>query len=174
MKQQKIRIVFSIVFLFLFCATIGLIISMSQIDQQTEKTTTACRATISHIEINDTGKEMFVEIHTEEYRSSLLISTNVSKNIKMKEIGELKKGQTISFRMENKNAEQIDKVEFLGIVSLETDKKCIFSLEDYNKYIQESAYPARMASVAMSVIFLFLSLFFWFKFKDKRPKTRKD
>lgn len=159
MNKSKVKIVIMIVSMFLFAATVGLIISMSKIDKQTENTTTFYTATVSDIDITDTGEKIFAEIHTKEYSTSLQISTNISKNIKMDDIRDLKNGQTIFFRIENIKVEQMNKAEFINITSLRTDAKDIFSLEEYNKYIHDSAYPTRIASIVMALLFLFISLF---------------
>ncbi|MBE6727771.1 MAG: hypothetical protein E7562_03885 [Ruminococcaceae bacterium] len=165
MNKSKINIFLIFVFLFLFVATIGIIISMNNIDKQTKETTTLYTATVSRIEITDTEKNISAEIHTEEYDTSLLISTNICKKIKLDDISNLKSGQTISFRVENIKANQMNKVEFINLISLKTDTKDIFSLEEYNKYIHDSAYPARIASIAMASLFLLISLFLFFKNK---------
>lgn len=165
MNKSKVKIVIMIVSMFLFAATVGLIISMSKIDKQTENTTTFYTATVSDIDITDTGEKIFAEIHTKEYNTSLQISTNISKNIKMDDIRDLKNGQTIFFRIENIKVEQVNKAEFINITSLRTDTKDIFSLEEYNKYIHDSAYPTRIASIVMALLFLFISLFCYLSIK---------
>lgn len=156
-----------VVFLLLFVATVGLIISMSKIDKQTDATTTLYTATVTGVDITDMGDKASAEIHTREYRTSLYISTNIAKSIKMEDIRSLKDGQTISFRIENIKVRQMNEVEFVNIVSLRTDTKEILSLDDYNKFIYNSAYPARVASVVMALLFLTASLFCWLKIKRK-------
>jgi len=89
MNKSKINIFLIFVFLFLFVATIGIIISMNNIDKQTKETTTLYTATVSRIEITDTEKNISAEIHTEEYDTSLLISTNICKKIKLDDISNL-------------------------------------------------------------------------------------
>lgn len=165
MSKSKIKIVIMIVSMFLFVVTIGLIISMSKIDKHTEDTTTLCMATVSDVDIIDTGKRIFAEINIKEYDTSLQISTNISENIEINDIKDLKNGQTIVFRIENIKVAQMNEVEFINIVSLGTDTKEIFSLDEYNKYIHKSAYPTRIVGIVMAVLFLFISLFCYLKIK---------
>ena len=58
MKLLKIKIVIMIVSLLFFVATIGLIVSMSKIDKQTEDTTTFYTATVIDVEVTDTGENV--------------------------------------------------------------------------------------------------------------------
>lgn len=170
MKKSKISIVIMVVSLLFFVLTIGLMISMSKIDKQTEDTTTFYTATVVSVDITNTEENIFAEIHTKEYTTSLHISTNISKNIKMNDVRKLKNGQTIFFGIENIKARQMNKVEFVNITSLKTDAKDIFSLEDYNECIHNSAYPARIVSIVMASLFLSISLFCYLRIKRKIGK----
>lgn len=172
MKKSKIIIVIMIVSLLLFVATIGLIISMSEIDKQTEDTTTFYTATVISVDVTNTGENIFAEIHTKEYNTSLHISTNISKNIRMDDVRNLRNGQTIFFGIENIKIGQMNKAEFVNITSLKTDTKDIFSLEEYNKCIHNSAYPTRIASIVMASLFLSISLFCYLKIKRKKREHR--
>ncbi len=170
MKKLKIKIVIMIVSLLFFVATIGLIVSMSKIDKQTEDTTTFYTATVIDVEVTDTGENIFAEIHTKEYNTSLHISTNISKKIRMDDVKNLSNGQTIFFGIENIKVQQMNKVEFVNITSLKTDTKDILSLEEYNRCIYNSAYPARIASIIMASLLFFISLFCYLKIKRKIDK----
>ena len=130
MKKLKIETVITIVSLLFFVATIGLIISMSKIDKQTENTTTFYTATVTGVDVTNTGENIFAEIHTKEYKTSLHISSNISKNIRMDDVRNLRNGETIFFGIENTKAQQMNKVEFVNITSLKTDTKDILSLEE--------------------------------------------
>ena len=163
--MKKSAIVVMIVSLLLFAATTGILISMSKIDKQTEDTTTFYTATVIGVDITNTGKNISAEIHTNEYNTSLLISVNISKNISMDDVRDLKKGQTIFFGIEKKKARQMNEVEFVNITALKTDTKEILSLEEYNTCIHDSAYPARIAGIVLASAFLFLSLFCYLKIK---------
>ena len=116
------------------------------------------------------GENIFAEIHTKEYNTSLHISTNISKNIRMDDVKNLSNGQTIFFGIENIKVQQMNKVEFVNITSLKTDTKDILSLEEYNRCIYNSAYPARIASIIMASLLFFISLFCYLKIKRKIDK----
>lgn len=165
MNKSKIMLVIMIVSMLLFVVTIGLIISMSKIDKQNEDTTSLFTATVSGIDISDIGEKISAKIHIKEYKTSLQISTNISKYIEMDDVRDLKNGQTIFFRIENIKVEQMNIVEFINIVSLKTNTKDIFSLDEYNKYIYNSAHPTRIASIIIALLFLFTSLFCFLKIK---------
>lgn len=167
MKKSKIKTIIMIVSLLFFVATIGLIISMSEIDKQTEETTTSYIATVIGVDVINTGENIFAEIHTKEYSTSLHISTNISKSIRMDDVRNLRNGQTIFFRIENIKVPQMNNVEFVNITSLKTDTKDILSLEEYNKCIYHSSYPARIASIVMASLFLSISLFCYLKITRK-------
>ena len=170
MEKSKSKIAIMIVSLLLFVAMIGLIISMSKIDKQTEDTTKLYTATVIGVDFANTGENMFAEIKTKEYNTSLYISTNISKNIRMDDVRNLRSGQTIFFRIENIKVQQMNKIEFINIISLKTDTKDILSLEEYNKCIYNSAYPARIASIVMASLFLSISLFCYLKIERNKDK----
>ena len=163
MKKSKIKITVMIISLLLFVATIGLTISMSKIDKQTEDTTTLYTATVTDVNITNTQKNIFIEINTKEYNTALHISTNISKNIEIEDVKKLKNGQTIFFRIENTQVHQINEIEFVNITSLKTNTKDILSLEEYNKCIYNAARPARIASIVMASLFLSISMFCYLK-----------
>lgn len=67
----------------------------------------------------------------------------------------------------------IDKSEFVNIAALKTEMKVILSLEDYNGYMRDAAYPARMAGGAIAMLSLFGALFFWVKSRRAKRSNRK-
>lgn len=169
MKKSKVKTAIMIVSLLFFVATIGLMIFMSKIDRQTEDTTTLYTATVSGAEVTDTGENVFAEIRTKEYNTALYIPKNISKSIKIDDVKNLKNGQTILFRIENSKTRQMNEVEFVNITSLKTETEDILSLEEYNACMRSSAYPARIASVVMALVFLCISLLCYLGNKKRRP-----
>lgn len=134
-------------------------ITLKYFNEQTYKKTSELSATIEAVEITNIGDETYVEIFTKEYQMPLYITTNVMEYISTEKINNLQKNQTISFRAENSLLEQLDEMEFLNIVSLETDNEDIFSLSDYNTYIYHSSYSARVACIIVLIFFLTVSIF---------------
>lgn len=51
--------------------------------------------------------------------------------------------------------------------------KVILSLEDYNGYMRDAAYPARVAGGAIAMLSLFGALFFWVKSRRAKRSNRK-
>jgi len=160
--------------LILFIVTVGLIVFMSKIDKQTEETTTLYTATVKNVDITDTGTNVSLEIFTEEYSTSLLVSTNIAKHLSLDDIKELNAGQAVFFRIDDAKSEQMNTVAFLDIVSLKTEAKEIFSLEEYNELIHESAKPARILGYILSVLFLSIALICFFKIKTARNNRSND
>ena len=165
MKKQTVKTVVMFIFVLLFVVMIGLLISMSKIDKQTEDTTTFYTATVVDVSINTVGDNTFAEIYTNEYSTALYVSTNIGNNIKIDDMENLTNGQRIIFGIEKAKVEQMDKVEFVNITSLKTDTKDIISLDDYNKYIRNSAYPARIVCSIMASLFFFVSILCYIKIK---------
>jgi len=168
MKRLKIQLIIMIVSFVFFIGMIGLLILMRDADRQTEETTLFCHATVLGVEINDTGKAVSVEIFTDEYDNSLHISTNITKNICMDNVKNLKKGQSIFFGIEKTNAAYMNEAAFVSITSLRTDTKVIFSLEEYNQYMHNSLYPTRIAGAVVAALLLCLSIFCFLKIRRNR------
>ena len=160
MKIKKSIVYPLVLFSIFFFGTSGVLISMNSIDKQTEKNTTEFMATVTNVETTYTGEKIHIEIYTEEYDDTLHISTNVSKKIDMDDINNLKKGQKILFRIQSNMLEQFKNTGFGNIVSLKTSEKEIFSLISYNKYIHDSALPARIAGIVLASMFLLASIYF--------------
>lgn len=167
MNKLNTKKVIMIISMFLFIVTSGLIITMSKIDKQTEMTTTLYTAKVSRIEIIGTDENMYCEIHTQEYDTTLHISTNIIKNVNEDFLKTIKEGQMISFRIENAKVEQMNKVRFINIVSLKTDTREVFSLEDYNRYINKALLPTRITGVIFLLIFLTTSVCSYIRVRKK-------
>lgn len=157
MKKNRLTIVLC---MFFFVVMVSLLIFTSKIDEQTDKMTTFFTATVNEVEITDTGKRKFIKIHTNEYSTALYVSNDIINSINVEDISGLEKGQTIFFGIENTKTDQMNEVEFINITSLKSDKKEIFSLNDYNRFIHDSAYPARIVIIIMAVLFLFTALYY--------------
>ena len=177
MNKFKKNIITMFISIVSFVVAFGLIMSMDAIDKKTKNTTVLYTATISTVDITDTGSNIYCKINIKEYDTSLQISTNISKKIKTDEFKTLKQGQTIFFRIDTHKVEQMNRVAFVDIVSLRTDDKEFFSLDDYNLYIYEGAKPARIVGIAMALVSLIIFIMCIFKHKGQfhvLRKTHKD
>lgn len=78
MKRRSTKKIIIVVPLLISVVVMGLLVSMSKIDKQTEKATTLFKATISDISVTNTGKRTFAEIYTKEYKTVLYIANSVT------------------------------------------------------------------------------------------------
>lgn len=168
MNKAKRNIVFMILFLFLFLVIIGLLIVSDVIDKQTDDTTTLYTATVSRVDVTDTGNAVSVDIYTREYNTSLYLTPTVCEYIKTEDLRDLNAEETIFFRIENMKVKQMNEVGFLDIVSLKTDKKEIFTLEQYNQYMRDTACPTRITGFLFAFVFLGMSLHCYWKSRGSR------
>lgn len=170
MKNSKIDVAVMLFSLLFFLGSIGIIFFMNKADKFTEEKIIEQRATLKDIEISNSNK-VFAEIYTREYENSFLISTIVCGKINLNDLRSLKKGDTLFVGIKKENEKLANQVEFIDIVSLRTESQSIFSLDDYNKYMNESARPTRIASVVLASIFLYI--FSYFLFKRMRARRKK-
>ena len=156
--KYKILIIISVL---LFVGSLGCAIFMFDVDKQTENTTTSYTATVKNVEINtETTSAM---IYTNEYATCLHITSNIGKNIDLEDLRNLENGQTIYFQIENSYTQLLDEVAFLAATSLRSDEKTIFSLEDYNNYMQHQAFPARIVCGIVATVSLLATILCWQK-----------
>lgn len=163
MRVKNTNKIAVIIFSLIFVVSTGLLISMGGIDRQSEDNTVLFTATVKNTEIMDTGENISVEINTKEFKAGLYLQQSICNEMGVEDIEALKIGEKISFRVEKAKAEQLDKAEFVNIAALKTEMKVILSLEDYNGYMRDAAYPARVAGGAIAMLSLFGALFFWVK-----------
>jgi hypothetical protein len=159
MKNRKVLIVIIAMSLICFIGISGNLIIMTDFDKNTDENTVMFSATVSEITINDTGEQINAEIMTNEYSTALWISGTVCENINIDDIRDINKNQAIRFRMAESKANQIDYADFLDIISLETESKVLFSLEDSNEFFYKTALPARIVSIVADVAILAIVVF---------------
>lgn len=151
MKNIKTAKIIMIIAFSLSVVFFILLISMRNIDRQTENTTTLFAATVEKTVINTATDKPHAEIHTVEYGNWFYITQNIGSNINIDDLKTLEKGEKIYFRIENKKTKDINNVIFIDIVSLKTDDKNIFTIEDYNKYMHDAAVAPRIAGIVLSL-----------------------
>ena len=171
MKRLKIQLIIMIVSFVFFIGMIGLLILMRDIDRQTEETTSFYQATVTSVDIANTGSDISARIYTNEYDTYLLITTDIAPNINMDDVKDLKNGQTIFFGIEKIKAPDMNKVALIDITSLKTETKVIFSLEEYNQYMHDSLYPSRIAGAVVAALLLCLSIFCFLKIRRNRKNA---
>lgn len=158
MKKTILKLIIIIVSFVFFINMVILLLFTSKIDKQTDNTTTYYSATVSNTKIWK-GKDIYVNIRTNEYDNDLTITTSIEKNINLDDVRNLQNGQKIFFRIENYKTDDINKVPFIDIVSLSTETKDIFTLDDYNKFMSVAAYPGRIVGFIVALLFLSISVY---------------
>lgn len=149
----KNRIVILIVVVLFYIGSFGLIYLVFMSDRQNESNTTSYTATVSSVDIiNDQSSLIYIK----EYENALLVMDVIMENIDVSELECLNSGQQIYFRIENYEVDYVNEVEFVEIVSLSTDEKDIFTLDDYNSYMSRAALPAKIASIVFNILLLII------------------
>ena len=164
--RRSIIIFVLIVSIFLFVGLVGLIIVIDSIDKQTEDSTTCFTATVDRVVTAGKGNRKHADIYLKEHETSLLITTNIIGSINMSALTELEEGETVYFRIKNAKVTQMNEAPFIDIVSLETDTEPIFTLADYNTYMNIAARPARIAAVVVALLLLSISVLCIFKLRS--------
>lgn len=170
MKSKTLTVVM-VICSVLSIGMIGLAITVDHVFVQTEDTTALYTATVRNVDITDTGKQIFADIYVEEYNAYLGISSNITPNIDMSAVKALDAGETIFFRIEKDETEMWDEVIFLNIVSLQTEEKEIFTLEEYNTCMKNAVKPAKIVGFVVAVLLLFVAVISYIAI---RKKTRQS
>ena len=156
--NKKTTVIILFTSLILFLGVVGILVAMNGVDKQSKKNTSEYSATVSKVEFLDTGENTNIQIFTKEYINSFLVTTNITPFIDIDYLKTLESDDKIVFRIENKKENQFNKVAFIDIVSLTVEEKDIFTLDDYNKYMGESAQPTRLAGTVVAGILLSISI----------------
>ncbi len=171
--KRNTKLILSVIFSIFFVGVLGVLISMNRLDNQTEDNTAEYKATISSIEITEFSKYHQIKIFTNEYDSYLLTTADISgEYIDVEKIKSLQRDEDIIFRIEKSKVNQFDNVQFINIVSLKTDDKTIFSLNNYNNYMSISSKPAKIAGVVVAMLLLFASVCFIISYKKQAKLIR--
>ena len=131
------KIVLTIVVVMAFIVPISLLWCMNYSSSLNTANTCLYSATVHEVNVFYSADKPYVEIDTNEYKSSLLISSNVYECIQEDVVLSLKEGQQIQFRIYDNRKDGFDTFSFVDIVELTTDEKVIFSLDDYNSIMKD-------------------------------------
>lgn len=155
--RKRIRIVCGFVFLVIFFLSCFWLFVFDKTISPTKDDTVEYTATVSKIEINDTGKDLYIEIYTKEYDNYFLIPTGVSKHIDAEDINRIESGEEITFRVEKNMVKIMEESEFVDIVSLKTNEKNIYTLSEYNQYYSKGFLPGKIIICIIACAFLCVS-----------------
>ena len=158
MKSRRRYQILTIIFFILFFGANVLYRNVRSMDKQTLQTTFEFTATVTGVSV-----EHGVTIHTEEYGGAVQFYPNIEKYLNLSEITSLKKGQTITFRLENSQLKRFADVGYGAVVALKTEEKEILSLEEYNQHQHEILLPQRITTLVAAIIFLLLTIYFLLK-----------
>ena len=154
MKKFKPSILIFILLLLFFIGSLMLFFQLFSLYNQTEDNTVSYTATVESVEFNQIGSNPRLLIHTQEYTNALMLHTSVEKQMDLETVSQLQKGDTITFRIEKRNAEEMNNADLMMIVSLKTDTSELLTLEQFNQYIEPATYPSKIASLVLSTTFL--------------------
>lgn len=142
---------------------IGLFSMMTKSHMLTNDNTKEYIATFNYIQLNSSNDKTEAFISINEYDTLLYIPKDIFENIHSNKMMDIKKGQEISFRIENHYIEQFGSAPILSIVELKTTNNVIYSIEEYNIIIKKTIIPPKVICV---IAFFSLSLIF-FKIKKR-------
>ncbi len=146
--------------LLLFFGMIGLLLIINGIDKQNEENTMEFTAVVQSTQVTNANDHVYIEILLEGNKK-LLIQNSIGEKINVDSIQNLQSGELVFFRIE-KQMEEHYEAGLVNIVSLRTERDQIFSLDDYNTLIHETAFQARIAGIIAAAIFLILAfLLIW-------------
>lgn len=174
MPKYKIilTIVFSVEFLifsFLLSFACGMLF------RHTEETTSEYKATVSYVQVTGSGDNQSIRIFTREYSSALTILLKTTEGrFNTVAVRSLQNGDTIQFRVSSFMESWLNTGGFTEIVSLETDEKVIFSLDEYNAYRLEDVRPDVISTIIATGTMLLLALGFGLSLMKDRRKIKQQ
>ena len=157
--MKKIKI-FLVIYSILFVLAVVNLIKMIVIYSQTENTTTLYSATVKKSPVTSMGGDgIYARIKTEENISEFVLLPYVNEKINIDDVTDLQSGQKIFFRIRNSEVKRMNKADFINIVSLKTEEKDIFSLDEYNVYVRKVACPELIEGLAVALFTSAVSIF---------------
>ena len=152
------KINWKVIIIILLCipayiCTFGLIVMINDDDKKSETNTDEFEATLTKVNVIESEGEIEVSIITDEFNALLTVDCPVTENV-ANHFRALKAGKTVYFRIDDVWSEQIDDIQFVSIVALQTDNRDILTLSDYNKMIAPEVNKVRL----MIGVFLTLAL----------------
>lgn len=153
----------------LFFGMMGLLLIINGVDKQNEENTIELAAAVQSTQVTNANDHVRIEISLEGNKQ-LLIQNSIGEKINVDYIEGIQKGEMVYFRIE-KNMEEQYEAGMVNIVSLRTERDEIFSLNDYNTFIHETVFQARIAGIIAATIFLILALLLIWQLRRYKKKN---
>ena len=157
-KKKKYVILLGIVSLILI-VFIGLYFVSYSSYNLTYDNTSLFEIELSYVNVFENERGCSVELFTNEYDTCFYFSGISDRPDRLKEINNLKSGDTVRFRVSNRDLYQISNEQIVMIYSLETDNKEIVSFDEYRKGVQEASKPTTIAIFVVIIISLLIDVF---------------
>lgn len=130
--------------------------------------TTEFIATVERIELKTSGPKQSGIIYTKEYGNTKIGIQIFDTEINLENFKTLKKGDIISFRVENTWVEHFDSMMFISALEMYSNGKEIIALESVVKKREDSIRNIQITSMVFEAIFLAVIVICAFKLKNTK------
>lgn len=171
MKKKHIK-KFVIVFALLNLVGMGgIILLVIDSCNLTESNTVEYCATVKDVFVKELDNKTTITITTEEHGNSWRILNQISKHLG-NSVEKINTGQKITVRISDDKTEIINSGFFIDIVSLKVENEDIFTLEEYNSYMQQ----AWTMPIIAGIVFMFgiAGALVYLVFRGKKTRGQGD
>ncbi|MBP3560408.1 MAG: hypothetical protein J6K49_07065 [Clostridia bacterium] len=154
-NRYVIGLMFSFVCFFSMCSVLSHVLAYGTV---TLNNTTEFTATVINVVTKGSGDDESIVIITEEYGDKLRVF-RYDKFAETQEFLNIKKGEVISFRIENSWVEKLDYVSFVNIVQLRTETREVFSVINYGDTNENDTNNAIFVGVFVCFVFIGVAAF---------------
>lgn len=158
--KRKVVVVFLIICLF---GSIGILFTIEELCNMKEDDVLLFSVTVRDIQYSGHEKERNVTIYTEEFNNRFMVFSIVPKELIEKVFQSIHIGDSIKIQITGDDAEILNSDAFIDIVSLEKDDIVIYSLMDYNLYMQKAFVKPRIACIVWIIFLVITSTIFIFR-----------
>ena len=173
MPKKRIPIILLCFSLFLIIGMLGNLCFNQEYLNLTEANTVEYTATVEAVKTWEASDNTYINIITKEYNSALVVSVAVSNEMGAAFLSDLSAGDVISFRIWERTKESLEAKHMGDIVALHTAKREYFSLSTYNELMRESAVPAQVAAIAVSLVAFVVAIGCVLRLTGTRPVKKR-
>lgn len=157
-NKRKTTIILIILYVIILFAFIAVTKTVNSQEDVFVEDTIKLSATVVRAEIESSGRSEYGILHTEEYADKLYIF-DVETIIDIEKFLLLQPGEEIYFRIEHGWLNKLEEAKFVDIVSLETSKEQIVSLDSYNSHYQSMVQDTSKMLCFFTIVFLILAIY---------------